>query len=152
MLHGLVQGAAEGHVHHLHAAADAEDGQARRPGHAGQGKLVPVHVRVGVAQPRDGLFPVGQGIQVHPAGEHHAVQEGKLGLQILSLEDHGQHHRHGSREGQRVEVVLVHIGPFRSREGFVVIHEYVGRYPDDGFSIAHGTPFDLSPSWIPTEQ
>ena len=98
----LHQRPAEGDVHHLHAAAGADDGQAAvdRP----LDELDFEAVAGGVDRPQQRVrgLPVANGVDVVPGCQHHPVDPVELVVQ--PIRDAGEQHRHRPGHHQRALV------------------------------------------------
>ena len=102
----LPERAAAGHVHDLHAAADAEEGDVALERAPGQRDLERVPLRPHAAGHRVGLGAVGGRVDVGPAGQDQAVQHVE-DLVGIGLGVGGQHQRDPTRGLDGVDVVAV---------------------------------------------
>ena len=92
----LYKRAAEGDVHHLHAAADAEDGHAAGASKADQRDLVMVEQRIEPTDIEIGAVVVNERIDIDAAGHEHAVGHVEIGVQQRFVGRRRQHEGHSA--------------------------------------------------------
>ena len=131
-VHMLDERAAEGHVGHLHAAADGEDGNLALEGVLEKGDVEGVATGIDVVGLCRGGGAVQRRLHVAPARHHHALDGIEHAGNVVGVDD-GQHHRDPARPLDGLDVVpgrrVQQRGPSRR---FVRLR--VGGDPDDGLS------------------
>ena len=101
----LVQRPPEGHVEHLHAAADAEHGHPQPDGGARQLELEAVELRLGRAQLGVRQRAVGGWMEVGAPGEHDGVEVPQQGADRVGRH-RGEDDGHATGRANRVQVAL----------------------------------------------
>ena len=107
-MHGLVQAAAQGHVHFLEAAADGEQGQLARQRGADQGQGGGVARRVLRQVGVENCFAIQASVDVRGGtGQHDAIGNLQRRVQVGVRAQRGQQQRHAAGAAQHGVQVFV---------------------------------------------